>query len=112
MQAKEIKPAIEVVCIPAVLAYTYTYICTFWPRAQHANLCLNKLPLAFLADLQECFARHVLDAWMGLMHELEQLVDNCLQKLPVVAQESRILADHIPAPQMTFLSANFHLPNK
>ena len=32
-----------------------------------------------------------------LVHELKQLVDHCLQELPVVAQEAGVLAHHIPA---------------
>jgi hypothetical protein len=31
------------------------------------------------------------------VHELKQLVDHCLQKLPVVAQEAGVLTHHIPA---------------
>lgn len=30
------------------------------------------------------------------MHELKQLVHDCLQKLPVIAQEAWVLAHHIP----------------
>ena len=31
------------------------------------------------------------------MHELKQLVDHCLEELPVVAQEAGVLTHHIPA---------------
>ncbi len=38
-----------------------------------------------------------LHAGMCLVHELEELVDDRLQELPVVAQEARVLPHHIPA---------------
>jgi len=50
-----------------------------------------KLAPAFLCDLQECVARHVLDAREGLFHELKQLVGDSLQEAPVGAQEAGIL---------------------
>jgi hypothetical protein len=31
------------------------------------------------------------------VHELKQLVDNCLEKLPVLAQELGVLAHNVPA---------------
>jgi hypothetical protein len=31
------------------------------------------------------------------MHEFKQLVDNCLEELPVLAQELGVLAHNIPA---------------
>jgi hypothetical protein len=34
------------------------------------------------------------------MHELEQLVDHCLQELPVGAKELGVLANNIPAIAM------------
>ena len=54
-----------------------------------------------MADLEEGLARHVLDTWVGLMHELKQLVDHSLQELPVIPQEAWILPDHIPASHET-----------
>jgi hypothetical protein len=41
-------------------------------------------------------ARHVLHARVELVHELEQLVHDRLEELPVRAQEPRVLADDIP----------------
>mmetsp|Transcript_9954 Transcript_9954/g.25311 ORF Transcript_9954/g.25311 Transcript_9954/m.25311 type:complete len:305 (+) Transcript_9954:1038-1952(+) len=55
----------------------------------------DKLPAALVADLQEGVACHVLHPGMRLMHELKELVDDCLEKLPVRAKETRVLSDHI-----------------
>ena len=54
-----------------------------------------------MADLEEGLTRHVLDSRMRLMHELKQLVDHSLQKLPVIAQKAWVLPDHIPASRQT-----------
>ena len=62
-----------------------------------AYLKSHKLIFALVADLEEGLASHVLDPWVCLMHELKQLVHHRLQKLPVVFEETRILADNIPA---------------
>ena len=48
-----------------------------------------------LANLKESVARHVFDPRVRLMHELEQLLDNSLQELPVPLQEYRELSDHV-----------------
>ena len=56
-----------------------------------AQLLDNKLAPALVADLQESLAGHVLDPRVGLVHELEELVDDGLEKLPVVAEEARVL---------------------
>ena len=61
-----------------------------------ARLVDDKLSFALVADLQEGLAGHVLDAGLRLVHELNQLVHHRLQELPVVAQEARVLAHHIP----------------
>jgi len=37
------------------------------------------------------------------VHELEELVDDRLEELPVGAQEARVLPDHVPVKQ-TILS--------
>ena len=66
-----------------------------WSNSAYLNL--HKLPSALVADLEKGLTSHVLHARMGLMHELKQLVHHCLQELPVVAQESGILAHNIPA---------------
>jgi len=46
-------------------------------------------------DLDERITGHVLDSLMTLVHELEQLVDDRLEELPVDAQKPRILADDV-----------------
>ena len=70
----------------------------------HAHLDLYKLSFALVTDLEEGFTRHVLDAWVSLMHELEELVHHSLQELPMVAQKAWILAHHIPAAKKAALS--------
>lgn len=49
------------------------------------HLNLYKLASALVADLEKGLARHVLNTRMGLVHELKQLVHDCLQKLPMIA---------------------------
>ena len=70
----------------------------------HAHLDLYKLSFALVTDLEEGFTGHVLDAWVSLMHELEELVDHGLQELPMVAQKAWILTHHIPAAKKATLS--------
>ena len=67
--------------------------------SEKGQACLrhHKFSFAFAAKLCEGFTSHVLYSRMGLMHELEKLVDNRLQELPVVSQKSGVLAHHIPA---------------
>lgn len=77
-------------------------ICDRWRklgRKEGKGTCLHddEFALALVADLEEGLAGHVLDARVRLVHELEQLVHDRLQELPVVAQEPRILSHHIPA---------------
>ncbi len=72
--------------------------------AKHAHLDLYKLSFALVTDLEEGFTRHVLDAWVSLMHELKELVHHGLQELPMVAQEAWILAHHIPAGKGSAMS--------
>ena len=66
-------------------------------RARIACLEDHELALALVRDFQERLAGHVLDARVRLVHELEQLVDHRLEEFPVVAQEPRVLAHHVPA---------------
>lgn len=68
-------------------------------------LNLHKLSFALVANLQESFTSHILHPRMRLMHELKQLIHDCLQELPVVAEESGILAHHIPAHKHALKSA-------
>jgi hypothetical protein len=39
-----------------------------------------------------------LHAGVGLVHELEEFVDDRLEELPVCAKETRVLADDVPGP--------------
>lgn len=48
-----------------------------------------------LADLEEGVAGHFNDTRVILFHELEELLDDCLQEGPVVLQEVGILAHHV-----------------
>ena len=67
-----------------------------------ADLLDDELPLAFVTDLEEGLTGHVLHPRMKLVHELKELVHDCLQKLPVVSQECGILPNYIPAgPELT-----------
>ena len=58
-------------------------------------LNLDKLPPALDGDLDERVARHVLDSLVGLVHELEQLVNNSLQEPPVGPKESWVLTHDV-----------------
>ena len=53
------------------------------------------MQLAFDHNLDERVASHVLDAFVRLVHEFEQFVDDRLQELPMAAQEARVLADDV-----------------
>ena len=64
-------------------------------RPRLAHLQDDELATALLRNLEERVARHVLDSRVELVHELEELVDDRLQKLPVRAQEARVLADDV-----------------
>mmetsp|Transcript_17460 Transcript_17460/g.52463 ORF Transcript_17460/g.52463 Transcript_17460/m.52463 type:complete len:275 (+) Transcript_17460:1421-2245(+) len=64
-------------------------------RLVFLDLLHNELAPALVRNFQECVASHVLYTRMCLMHELEQLVDDRLQKLPMSTQELWILANHI-----------------
>ena len=55
------------------------------------HLDLYKLPPALLRNLDESVASHVLHTLVGLVHELEQFVHDCLQEAPVCAEEAWIL---------------------
>jgi hypothetical protein len=50
---------------------------------------------ALVRDLDECVASHVLDTFVGLVHELEKLIDHGLEELPVRLEESGILANNV-----------------
>lgn len=58
-------------------------------------LNLDKLPPTLDGDLDERVASHVLDALVGLVHELKQLVNNSLQEPPVGPEESWVLANDV-----------------
>jgi hypothetical protein len=78
-----------------------------------AGLEGNKVPPALLGNLNEGITSHVLDTCfvldiisvnfreyteltlVGLVHELEKLVDNSLQEFPMSLQESRILSNNV-----------------
>lgn len=49
-----------------------------------------------MADLQKRLTRHVLHPRVRLVHELKELVDHRLEKLPVVAQKAGVLPHNIP----------------
>ena len=53
------------------------------------------MPFALVGNLDKSVASHVLNTFMRFVHELEKLVDNRLQELPVCFQESRILSDNV-----------------
>ena len=68
----------------------------FIDKGHHfADLDLNELPATLLGDLDERVARHVLDALVGLVHELEQLVDDGLEEAPMSTQKTGVLADNV-----------------
>lgn len=81
-----------------------------------SRLLHDKMSPALLSYLDERVACHVLNTWkchckcsqrhkticdhklltlMSLMHELKQLIDDCLEEFPVCLQEARILADDV-----------------
>ena len=60
-----------------------------------SHLNLNKLSPTLDGDLDERVAGHILDAFVGLVHELEQLVHHCLQEPPVGPEESGVLAHDV-----------------
>ena len=55
----------------------------------------HKLSTASLGDLQECLTSHILNAWVRFFHELEKLVHDRLQELPVFSEKVRILAHDV-----------------
>ena len=70
----------------------------YWQQARGApHLLCHKLSLAFTTDLEKSVAGHVLHSRVPLVHELEQLVDDRLQELPVRPQEPGVLAHDVPA---------------
>ena len=48
-----------------------------------------------MSNLDKGIAGHVLDAVVRLVHKLKELVDDRLEKLPVGAEEPRVLADNV-----------------
>lgn len=50
---------------------------------------------AFLRDLNESVTGHVLYTFMGLVHELEEFVDDSFQEFPMRLKESRVLTDDV-----------------
>ena len=65
-------------------------------RFRLASLLHHEMAPTFLGNLDERIASHVLDTFMGLVHELKKLVDDSLQELPMRLQESGVLADDVP----------------
>ena len=55
----------------------------------------HKVPPTLLRDLDERVARHVLHTLVRLVHELEKLIDDRLEELPVRFEEARVLADDV-----------------
>jgi hypothetical protein len=51
---------------------------------------------AFVRDLDERLAGHILHTFVRFVHEFEQFVDDGFQKLPMLPQEPRILTDDVP----------------
>lgn len=64
---------------------------------ERAYLQYHKFAPAFVADLEEGVACHVLHARVCLMHKLKELVDHCFEELPVCTQELGILPYYVPA---------------
>jgi hypothetical protein len=64
-------------------------------RLRFARLLHDEVPATLLRDLDECVARHVLHTLVRLMHELKQLVNDRLEKLPVRLEEAGILANDV-----------------
>mmetsp|Transcript_91 Transcript_91/g.299 ORF Transcript_91/g.299 Transcript_91/m.299 type:complete len:538 (-) Transcript_91:749-2362(-) len=55
----------------------------------------HELALALLGDFQERVAGHVPDPRVQFVHELEELVHDGPEELPVRSEEPRVLADHV-----------------
>lgn len=50
---------------------------------------------ALVRDFDEGIASHVLNAFVSLVHEFEELIDNGFQKFPMRTQKPRILSDDV-----------------
>lgn len=50
---------------------------------------------SLLSDFDESIASHVLNSLVGLVSELEELVDDGLEELPVSFEETRVLTDDV-----------------
>ena len=66
-----------------------------YERHHFPHLDLYKLPPALLRNLDEGVARHVLHPLVGLVHELEQFVHDCLQEAPMGAEEAWVLSHNV-----------------
>lgn len=73
-------------------------------QTQTAHLRDDELSFTLAAKLCESLTGHVLDSWMGLVHELKELVDHCFEELPMIPQEPGILTNHVPAERQMVLS--------
>ena len=51
----------------------------------------DKLAFALALYFAKGIARHVLDAWMNLVHDCKQLGDDCFQQFPIHLEEVRLL---------------------
>lgn len=60
-----------------------------------SRLLSDEVTTTLLSDLDEGIASHVLNSLVGLVHELEELVDDCLEELPVSLEESRVLSNDV-----------------
>lgn len=59
------------------------------------RLLQHEVASALLGDLNKGIASHILDTVVCLVHELKQLVDDGLQKLPVRLQKAGVLSNNI-----------------
>jgi hypothetical protein len=55
----------------------------------------DEMTAAFLSYFDKGVAGHVLYTFMRLVHEFEELVDDCFQELPVSFEEARVLPHDI-----------------
>ena len=60
-----------------------------------SGLLHDEVPTTLLGDFDEGVTSHVLDTLVRFVHELEQLVHNSLEELPVRLQETGVLADNV-----------------
>ena len=60
-----------------------------------SRLLSDEVTTTLLSDFDERIAGHVLHSLVRLVHELEELVDDCLEELPVSLEESGVLSDNV-----------------